>query len=302
MFKILENQSLVNKYINNSKIMVVRPSRRDIDIAVDWAAAENWNPGINDADIYYSTDPSGFYMGVYKDRPIGFIFSIGYDTDFTVAGVFIVQKEFRNKRIGVELGLKFLEKLNGKNIAINAVQNKVRLYEFVGFKPAFDITRFFYIKSDNFNIRDKIGLLKITKFDDDFSFFGELTKYDRLCFPTDRRELLKKWIYQPQSFGFCVTNQENSVCGYGVLRKAVCGYRFEPLYADNYEIAEIIFLNALNHINIGEPVFIDIPMNNAAAVKLANNYGFKKIFNLIRMYSGDYLPLTDSTKLFGMFE
>jgi len=46
----------------------IRPmTRADLDIAANWAAAEGWNPGLDDADAYWTADPSGFTLAF--DRP-----------------------------------------------------------------------------------------------------------------------------------------------------------------------------------------------------------------------------------------
>jgi hypothetical protein len=37
--------------------------RREIAIAGDWAAAEGWNPGLDDAACFATVDPNGFYIG-----------------------------------------------------------------------------------------------------------------------------------------------------------------------------------------------------------------------------------------------
>jgi hypothetical protein len=34
--------------------------RADHDRAIDWAAGEGWNPGIDDAGCFLATDPGGF--------------------------------------------------------------------------------------------------------------------------------------------------------------------------------------------------------------------------------------------------
>ena len=301
MFEILKNKSLINKFVDNSKIQIIQPQRSDLDIATQWTAEENWNPGVNDADIYYKTDPSGFFMGIYNKEPIGFIFSIAYDNNFAVAGVFIVKKNFRNKRIGVELGLKFLPYLKDKNVSINAVQSKIKLYSFIGFKPAFNICRFCFVKSQNNNPDSMRKNFKVIPFKNNFSDFNAIYSYDRMCFPADRSKLLSLWIVQPQSFGLCVKDKENNLCGYGIIRKAYCGYRFEPLYADNLEIAELIFLNALNFLETGAQVFLDIPENNEYAMLFARKYNFQKIFSMTRMYK-KFEPPVEKNKIFGMFE
>ena len=41
--------------------LTIRPmTRPELDTLVDWAADEGWNPGLNDADIFWDTDPDGF--------------------------------------------------------------------------------------------------------------------------------------------------------------------------------------------------------------------------------------------------
>ncbi|HPG29276.1 MAG TPA: hypothetical protein PKY81_07810 [bacterium] len=301
MFEILKNKSLIKKFIDNSKIQIVRPARADIDIAAQWTAEENWNPGINDADIYYKTDPSGFFMGVYNKEPIGFVFSIAYDNDFTVAGVFIVKKEFRNKRLGAELGFKFLPYLKDKNVSINAVQSKIRLYSFIGFKPAFNINRYCFIKNQNQILDITMSNYKVIALKENFPDFDSVYSYDKLCFPADRSKLLSLWLVQPQSFGLCVKDEKNNIRGYGIIRKAFCGYRFEPLYADNIEIAELIFLSALKCLETGAQVFIDIPENNKTAALFAQKFNFFKIFSMTRMYK-KFEPPVAKEKVYGMFE
>ena len=37
--------------------------RSELDLAVEWAGKEGWNPGIDDAECFYQTHPSGFLMG-----------------------------------------------------------------------------------------------------------------------------------------------------------------------------------------------------------------------------------------------
>jgi hypothetical protein len=43
----------------------IRPMRPDeISIAVNWAAAEGWNPGLVDDACFAAADPEGFFIGV----------------------------------------------------------------------------------------------------------------------------------------------------------------------------------------------------------------------------------------------
>ena len=46
---------------NPHRDMNIRLMTRDeLDTLVDWAACEGWNPGLDDAEVFWATDPEGF--------------------------------------------------------------------------------------------------------------------------------------------------------------------------------------------------------------------------------------------------
>ena len=48
----------------------IRPMRPDeISIAVNWATAEGWNPGLADDACFAAADPEGFFIGELKGAP-----------------------------------------------------------------------------------------------------------------------------------------------------------------------------------------------------------------------------------------
>jgi hypothetical protein len=47
---------------------LVRKMRRwEVARAVDWAAAEGWNPGLADAECFVTANPDGFLLGEQDD-------------------------------------------------------------------------------------------------------------------------------------------------------------------------------------------------------------------------------------------
>jgi hypothetical protein len=42
------------------KYQIRTMTRSELDLTVDWAAAEGWNPGLDDAECFFQTDSSGF--------------------------------------------------------------------------------------------------------------------------------------------------------------------------------------------------------------------------------------------------
>ena len=95
--------------------------RAEVDIAIEWAAKEGWNPGIHDADCYFAADSSGFLIGMLGDEPIATISVMKYDESFGFLGFYIVKPEYRGKGYGIQIwnaGLKYLE---GRNIGLDGV-------------------------------------------------------------------------------------------------------------------------------------------------------------------------------------
>jgi hypothetical protein len=53
--------------------IISRMTIPELNLAVDWAATEGWNPGYYDAECFFQTDPQGFFMGYLNDEPIASI-------------------------------------------------------------------------------------------------------------------------------------------------------------------------------------------------------------------------------------
>jgi hypothetical protein len=52
--------------------LAIREMRREeLDTLVEWAADEGWNPGRNDAQIFWDTDPQGFVAAEQGGELIG---------------------------------------------------------------------------------------------------------------------------------------------------------------------------------------------------------------------------------------
>lgn len=67
--------------------LIIRTMRPDeISIAVDWAAAEGWNPGIADAACFASVDPEGFLIAELDGAPVATVSCVNYDAGFAFLG------------------------------------------------------------------------------------------------------------------------------------------------------------------------------------------------------------------------
>lgn len=78
-------------------------TRQEVDIAIDWAAKEGWNPGLYDAHCFYTADPNGFLVGLLGDEPIATISVIKYGDSFGFLGFYIVKLTYRGNGYGIQI-------------------------------------------------------------------------------------------------------------------------------------------------------------------------------------------------------
>ena len=120
--------------------------------------------------------------------------------------------------------------------------------------------------------------------------------YDRQCFPAGRTAFLRKWLTLPGTQA--VMSKTDCVRGYGAIRRCRSGYKIGPLFADDAEIAEQLYLELTQKL-AGEQVFIDVPEINGAAIKIADKYRLQPVFATARMYN-KVEPLLALDKIFGV--
>ncbi|UTW04162.1 GNAT family N-acetyltransferase [Amphritea atlantica] len=265
--------------------------RKEIDIAIEWAVKEGWNPGLHDADCYYSADSNGFLIGLLGDEPIATISAIKYGESFGFIGFYIVKPEHRGKGYGIQIwnaGLKYLE---GVNIGLDGVVTQQENYIKSGFKLAYRNIRYEGVGGGTHPQNAEIVELATLPFE-------TIDQYDQPFFPANRSQFAQSWITQPESHALGIL-QNGQLAGYGVIRKCRNGYKIGPLYADNPELAESLFLALKSTTRSSETIFLDTPDINPAAVALAEGNNMSASFETARMYTGDF-PDLPIQRLFGV--
>ncbi|MBU0715891.1 MAG: GNAT family N-acetyltransferase [Verrucomicrobia bacterium] len=265
-------------------------TRADMDLAVDWAAKEGWNPGRHDADCFYTTDPNGYFMAFHGGEPIGCISAVAYDENFGFIGFFIVKPQYRGGRIGIRLGTHALDYLGPRNVGIDGVEKKVKNYIHHGFTLAGHTIRY---EGRGIDGQATVNLRPIAEVP-----FDQLAAYDRRHFPAPRLHFLSRWIKQPDSAGFAVMSGP-SLTGYGIVRACRQGYKIGPLFANNPAVAEELLLGLIAVVKSDGPVYLDVPEVNTTGVSLALRYHMKPVFKTARMYNRNAVSLPVQA-IFGM--
>ena len=247
------------------------------DIAVQWAADEGWNPGLNDAQVFYNTDTIGFFVGLLDNIPVACISAVSYESIFGFIGFYIVKKEFRGKGYGIKIWNKALEYLDSLNIGLDGVVAQQDNYVKAGFRLAYRNIRYEGIAADGFD--NTTSVIPYSK-----HYFEKLVKYDSKLFPASRKRFLESWVELNDAQTF-VSLENDALNGYATIRKCKVGYKIGPLFADDNDIANSLFISANKFAGEGSIIFLDTPEINVNAVNLAANYGMKKVFETARMYT-----------------
>ncbi len=270
----------------------IRPaSREELDIMIEWAAQEGWNPGLYDGDAFHATDPQGFYLGFFGNEPISSISAVAYDDKFGFLGFYIVKPEYRGQGYGLKIWNEALKHLPTQNVGLDGVVEQQENYKKSGFKLAYRNIRYEGIGT-NEKVEDEniISLSDIP--------FEQLLEYDNEVFPTPRPTFLKEWVKQPESLSITYT-KNRKLLGYGMIRKCRRGFKVGPLSADSPQIAENLFQKMRAFVGKRNQIYLDTPEINKEAVKLAEKCKMKPMFETARMYNKKE-PNVPLNKVFGV--
>jgi hypothetical protein len=252
-------------------------TRAELDLMVEWAAREGWNPGLADADCFYAADPAGFLVGKLNGEPIGCISVVKYEPGFAFLGFYIVKPALRGQGHGWRIWQEGMAQLDGRVVGLDGVIAQQENYKKSGFVLAHRNIRFGGAPDCEPSRDARIVAI-------DSSLVDAVVAYDRPFFPAARDAFMRCWLRQEQREGRALI-EDGAVRGYGVIRPCRSGFKIGPLFADSDEGADMLF-RALAAGAKGAQVFLDCPEPNRAATDLAARYRLLPVFETARMYRG----------------
>lgn len=255
----------------------------EVAVAVQWAAAEGWNPGLLDAECFYPVDPEGFFCAVSDGKIVGTVSVVTYDNQFSFAGLFIVDPAHRGHGTGMQLYRHAMCHAGSRVVGGDGVVAMVDKYEkdgglFLHYNNAR------YEGRGGGRVPDGLTPIRDVRFTD-------LLTYDTAHFPARREQVLRCWIRQEGHYGLARLDDGGKILGYGVRRVCHNGHKIGPLFARDRATAELILDGLVAGIP-DEPFYLDIPVPNTAAVALVEDRKMVPVFFAARLYSTcDPLPL-----------
>lgn len=263
-----------------SAVLKIRPLQQtEMQIALDMAKDEGWNPGLEDGPAFYAADPDGFFAGEIDGELVNVISAIRYGDDFGFIGLYICKSEHRSKGYGHRIWDHAMAYLGARLTGLDAVREQTASYAEHGFKPAYR-----NIRQAGMSVCDTPMDPRIAPLGQ--GIFPSIRDYDRRFFPAPREKFLRLWtapmFETRRGFAFA---ENGEVKGYGVIRQCDDGFKIGPLFADTPEIADTLFRALAGQVK-GRTVILDTPEPNAAALLLAEKYELSPEFETFRMYRG----------------
>ena len=113
----------------------------EIQRLLDWAAAEGWNPGCNDAVAFAAADPNGFYGAFVEGVMVAGIAAIAYDARFGFIGLYICHPDWRGQGHGTAVWAAGMAYLGDRTIGLDGVPAQQANYASMGFATAYQSLR-----------------------------------------------------------------------------------------------------------------------------------------------------------------
>ncbi|AIE74636.1 MULTISPECIES: GNAT family N-acetyltransferase [unclassified Synechocystis] len=273
------------------KYLIRTMAEAEIALALDWAAAEGWNPGCQDADCFYQGDRQGFLLGLLDGEPIATISAVKYNEEFGFIGFYIVKPEYRSQGYGWQIWQKAMAYLQGCNIGLDGVLAQQANYQKSGFHLAYRNIRYQGVTGGEAPPSPHLVPLHTIA-------WKNVLTYDGQCFSAPREEFLRTWCHQRGHQA--IAYGENGILrGYGVVRPCRVGYKIGPLFADTPGVAETLFLALKANPEPGAVIYLDVPEPNQGAIALAAKYSLQMVFETARMYTGQAPPIA-LEKIYGV--
>lgn len=264
---------------------------QEVPLAVEWAAREGWNPGLNDATAFAAADPGGFLCAMRGDEMLACITAVRTGADFGFIGFYIARPDIRGQGIGFALWQAAMQRLEGRCIGLDGVVAQQANYRRVGFALAWNNARYqagtpVIPAGGGVEIRDAAAV-----------DFARLVAFDAAVFGTPRPDFLRGWITAP-GHRARVALGPSGILGFAVLRPCREGSKLAPLFAVDGVVARALIADLAPYRAPG-PFILDLPEPHAEAVALAQGMGLEKVFETARMYTREPPPMA-RWRIFGL--
>lgn len=259
-----------------------RLQESDLAAADELRRLARWNQTVEDWRRLLSLEPEGCLVALQDGAVVGTVTTTTYGTALAWIGMMLVHPDRRRAGVGTQLIQHALEYLRGRGvkcIKLDATPDGRPLYEKLGFKPEWTLTR--CLRADADTVAATAGREDVRPLrEEDWSAVEEI---DVAAIGAARPALLRSLV--TDCLEALVWPAQGAVAGWGVLRRGAHAAYLGPLAGTTNAALEPLAL-ALLQTAQGRPVIWDVPDSNLDARAAAQRFNFAPVRPLTRMYLG----------------
>lgn len=239
----------------------------DIPFAQRVREIAGWNQTDADWDRLIRFEPDGCFLIECESLPAGTATTTVHRGEIGWIGMVLIHPDFRRRGLATRLLNECIEYLKPrtKRIKLDATPAGMLVYDKLGF-----------VEESRLHRWEGRGIRKAVEASGTAVPDFEL---DQFAFGVDRSNFLKALAQSSE------VRSNADGAGYGMIREGINASYLGPVVVDQPEVGRKL-VDALLSIAVDRPVYWDIPDENLPAVKLAEELGFVKQRELIRMRLG----------------
>lgn len=250
----------------------------ELALILDWAAEEGWNPGLDDADAFFSADPDGFFVAVDEtDALIASISVVNHTPDFSFLGLYIVKPDHRGHGVGLGLWTHALSHAGDRTVGLDGVPDQQANYRVSGFQNAGETTRF------EGQVRGETHVCISAAVPGDIP---ALVRIEGAASRVEKPDYLQAWFLGSATRSTLVFRDQGRIRGFCTLRHCQMGWKVGPLVAEDSDVARHLIAHAAA-LSDG-PLTLDVPETAIHLTELCQRLGLDAGFKTARMYRGPF--------------
>ena len=258
-------------------------TRNEIGTILDWAAAEGWNPGLDDAAAFHAADPEGFFVAAENGEPVAAISVVNHNADFAFLGLYLCRPSHRGRGIGFGLWQHAIKHAGDRTIGLDGVPDQQANYAKSGFVHAGATTRY----SGTIGASADRAVTE-AKPDD----IPALIALEAMSSGWMKPAYMSAWFTNSTNRRTFVLGGGDGAQGLMTVRRCRLGAKVGPLIARDQATALSLIRHAASVF--GENIIIDVPGSSSALDRLCQDLGLAPGFETARMYRGQAsLPQAD---------
>ncbi len=250
----------------------------DLPLGLRLKNQAGWNQTEADWLRFLTLEAQGCFVAELDGVPVGTLTTCLLGGVAWIAMV-LVDVKARRKGVGSKLlqyALDYLDDRKVSTIRLDATPAGRAVYEKLDFIPEYDVARYEGIAPrccDGTSV-EEVGSGE----------FDRIIEFDKRLTGTDRGKMLNR-LFQEYPHNFRLISNNGEPEGYITFRPGSNAFQIGPCVAVS-AAGSALFSYAWARC-AGEPIFLDIPVDNIDAVKLAESGGLKVQRLFTRMYRGE---------------